>query len=69
MQNIHFGSRVRSYAKHGVLTQKYTPLHKIPHYCFSSVIGMEGLLTFGDTAAHHQNCLITKYVQKKERLM
>jgi hypothetical protein len=44
--DIHFGLKVPSYNKRGVLTQKYAPLHKIPHYCFGSVIGMESLLMF-----------------------
>ncbi|KAH8746876.1 hypothetical protein BGZ57DRAFT_740243, partial [Hyaloscypha finlandica] len=44
--DTHFGLKVPSYNKRGVLTQKYTPLYKIPHYYFSSVIGMEGLLMF-----------------------
>ena len=44
--DIHFGLKVPSYNKRGVLTRKFAPLHKIPHYCFGSVIGMEGLLIF-----------------------
>jgi len=44
--DIHFGLKVPSYNQRGVLTQKYVPLHKIPHYCFGSVIGMESLLMF-----------------------
>jgi hypothetical protein len=44
--DIHFGLKVPSYNKRGILTQKYAPLHKIPHYCFGSIIGMEGLLMF-----------------------
>lgn len=32
--DIHFGLRVPSYNQRGVLTQKYTPIHKITHYCF-----------------------------------
>ena len=26
-----------------MLTQKYTPLYKIPYYCFSTVVGMDSL--------------------------
>ncbi|KAH6665074.1 hypothetical protein B0J14DRAFT_680787, partial [Halenospora varia] len=44
--DIHFGLRVPLYNKRGVLTQKYVPLYKIPHYCFGSISGMEGLLIF-----------------------
>jgi hypothetical protein len=44
--DIHFGLKVPSYNNRGVLTRKFAPLHKIPHYCFGSVIGMEGLLIF-----------------------
>jgi hypothetical protein len=44
--DIHFGLRVPSYNKRGVLTQRYEPLHKIPHYCFGSLIGMETILLF-----------------------
>jgi hypothetical protein len=65
MQNIHFGLRVCSYTKRGVLTQKYAPLHKISHCCFGSVIGMEGLLMFSNTAAQHQNCPITRMCAEK----
>jgi hypothetical protein len=41
--DIHFGLRVPVYNARGALTQKYTPLHKIPHYCFSTAIGMDSL--------------------------
>jgi hypothetical protein len=41
--DIHFGLRVPAYNNRDVLTQKYTPLHKIPHYCFGTVIGMDSL--------------------------
>jgi hypothetical protein len=41
--NIHFSLQVLVYNTRGALTQKYTPLHKIPHYCFSTVIGMDSL--------------------------
>ncbi|KAH9208129.1 hypothetical protein DL95DRAFT_468027 [Leptodontidium sp. 2 PMI_412] len=36
--DIHFGLKVPVYGKRGVLTQAYTPLHKIPHYCFGIVV-------------------------------
>ncbi|KAN0095005.1 hypothetical protein V8E51_015716 [Hyaloscypha variabilis] len=41
--DIHFGLRVPVYNGRDVLTQKYTPLHKIPHYCFGTVVGMDSL--------------------------
>jgi hypothetical protein len=41
--DIHFGLRVPVYNDRGVLAHKYTPLHKIPHYCFGTVIGMDSL--------------------------
>lgn len=41
--DIHFGLRVPVYNDRGVLTQKYTPLHKIPHYCFGTAVGMDPL--------------------------
>jgi hypothetical protein len=44
--DIHFGLRVPSYNKRGDLIQRYEPLHKIPHYCFGSLIGMETILLF-----------------------
>ncbi|TGO31559.1 hypothetical protein BHYA_0526g00010 [Botrytis hyacinthi] len=44
--DIHFGLRMRKYNDRGILTREYTPLHKIPHYCFGSVIGIETLYIF-----------------------
>jgi hypothetical protein len=41
--NIHFGLRVPVYNGCNVLTQKYTPLYKIPHYCFGTVVSMDSL--------------------------
>ena len=41
--DIHFGLRIPVYNTRGVLTQKYTPLHKIPHYCFGTIVGMDSL--------------------------
>ena len=41
--DIHFGLRVPVYNDRDVLKQKYTPLHKIPHYCFGTVAGMDPL--------------------------
>jgi hypothetical protein len=39
--NIHFGLRVPVYSARRALTQKYTPLYKIPHYCFGTVIRID----------------------------
>ncbi|KAF2177169.1 hypothetical protein K469DRAFT_697471 [Zopfia rhizophila CBS 207.26] len=44
--DIHFGLKVPAYNGRGDLTKKYVPLHKIPHYCFRSVIGMDLLLIY-----------------------
>jgi hypothetical protein len=41
--NIHFGLQVLVYNSYNILTQKYTPLYKIPHYYFSTVVGMDSL--------------------------
>jgi len=41
--DIHFGLRVPVYNDRGILTYKYTPLHKIPHYCFGTAVGMDSL--------------------------
>ncbi len=41
--DIHFRLRIPVYNTRGVLTQKYTPLYKIPHYCFSTMVGMDSL--------------------------
>ena len=41
--DIHFGLRIPVYNERDVLAQKYTPLHKIPHYCFGTAVGMDPL--------------------------
>jgi hypothetical protein len=41
--DIHFRLRILVYNTRGVLTQKYTPLYKIPHYCFSTIVSMDSL--------------------------
>jgi hypothetical protein len=41
--DIHFRLQVLVYNSRNVLTQKYTPLHKIPYYYFSTVVGMDSL--------------------------
>ena len=44
--DIHFGLKVPTYTHRGDLAEKYVPLHKIPHYCFGSVLGMESLFIY-----------------------
>ena len=41
--DIYFRLRVPVYNGRGVLAHKYTPLHKIPYYCFSIVIRIDSL--------------------------
>jgi len=44
--DIHFGLKVPIYNSRGALSEKYVPFHKIPHYCFGTIIGMETLFMF-----------------------
>jgi hypothetical protein len=53
--DIHFGLKVPVYNKRGVLTQAYAPLHKIPHYCFGTILGMETLLMYVFFPALHRD--------------
>jgi hypothetical protein len=41
--DIYFGLRVLVYNNRGVLIYKYTPLYKIPHYYFSTMVGIDSL--------------------------
>ena len=41
--DIYFRLRVPVYNARGVLTEKYTPLHKIPYYYFSTMIEIDSL--------------------------
>lgn len=41
--DIHFGLKVRSYTDQGRPSARYAPLHKVPHYCFGTIIGMSEL--------------------------
>jgi hypothetical protein len=41
--DIYFSLRVPVYNARRVLTQKYTPLYKIPYYCFGTTIGIDSL--------------------------
>ncbi|KAF2628000.1 hypothetical protein BU25DRAFT_299317, partial [Macroventuria anomochaeta] len=44
--NIHFSLKVLTYNPKGELCQTDQPLHKIPHYCFGTAIGMESVLIY-----------------------
>jgi hypothetical protein len=44
--DIHFSLKVPIYNSRGVLSKKYVPLYKIPHYCFSTIISIETLFIF-----------------------
>ena len=52
--DIHFGLKVRGYTANGRPSERYAPLHKVPHYCFGSVIGMSELLVFVFFPALHE---------------
>jgi hypothetical protein len=52
--DIHFGLKVPTYTDRGVLTWNYVPLHKVPHYCFGTAIGMDALSIFVFFPALHQ---------------
>jgi hypothetical protein len=66
--DIHFGLPVPTYNAHGVLTQKYTPLYKIPHYCFGTVIGMDSLsiLVFFPALRINSELEHTTYLTKQD---
>ena len=53
--DIQFGLKVPVCNRRRVLTQTYTPLHKIPHYCFGTTIGMENLLIYIIFPALHRD--------------
>jgi hypothetical protein len=44
--DVHFSLKVPTYDRHGDLAERYIPLHKVPHYCFGSLIGMESLFIY-----------------------
>ncbi|KAH7344244.1 hypothetical protein BKA66DRAFT_555043 [Pyrenochaeta sp. MPI-SDFR-AT-0127] len=44
--DIHFSLSVSAYDKRNEVTQRNVPLHKIPHYCFGSVVGLESLFIY-----------------------
>ncbi|KFY09998.1 hypothetical protein V491_07848 [Pseudogymnoascus sp. VKM F-3775] len=44
--DIHFGLKVSGYTSQGRSSQRYAPLHKIPHYCLGTFISMDELLMF-----------------------
>ncbi|OBT54138.1 hypothetical protein VE04_06764 [Pseudogymnoascus sp. 24MN13] len=44
--DIHFRLKVSGYTSQGRSSQRYAPLHKIPHYCLGTFISMDELLMF-----------------------
>lgn len=67
--DIHFGLKVPGYTHQGRSSETYVPLHKIPHYCFGTVIGMEELLVFIFFPALHEesNHDHTTYLSKDDQ--
>jgi hypothetical protein len=45
-QDIHFSLPASAYTPSGEIRTLHTPLHKIPHYCFGTAVGMESLAIF-----------------------
>jgi hypothetical protein len=41
--DIYFELRVPVYNSYNILTQKYTPLYKIPYYYFGTVVSIDSL--------------------------
>lgn len=66
--DIHFGLRVPGYNARGTLTYKYTPLHKISHYCIGTVNGMEPLsiLVFFPALHSETDHEHTNYLSKED---
>ncbi|KAK6591437.1 hypothetical protein H4I95_05690 [Botrytis cinerea] len=66
--DIHFALKISTYNTRGVLIEKATPLHKIPHYCFGNAIGMESLLIFVFFPALHleSNYQHTSYLSNED---
>lgn len=66
--DIHFGLKVPGYTSRNNPSLRYVPLHKIPHYCFGSVIGMSGLLMFIFFPALHKESdhQHTSYLSKRD---
>ncbi|KAL5344208.1 hypothetical protein ACLOAV_010826 [Pseudogymnoascus australis] len=52
--DIHFGLRVPGYTSNGKASLRYVPLHKIPHYCLGTLIGMNELQLFIFFPALHE---------------
>ncbi len=52
--DIHFGLKVPGYTHQGRSSKTYIPLHRIPHYCFGTVISIEELLIFIFFPALHE---------------
>lgn len=52
--DIHFGLRVPGYTSNGKASLRYVPLHKVPHYCLGTLIGMSELQLFIFFPALHE---------------
>jgi hypothetical protein len=52
--DIHFGLRVPGYTSNGKASLRYVPLHKVPHYCLGTLIGMNELQLFIFFPALHE---------------
>ncbi|KAK6591266.1 hypothetical protein H4I96_00003 [Botrytis cinerea] len=66
--DIHFALKIPTYNNRGILIERATPLHKIPHYCFGNAIGMESLLIFIFFPALHleSNYQHTSYLSNED---
>jgi hypothetical protein len=45
-QDVHFSLNVPAYNNRGDLKERRLPLHKIPHYCIGTAIGMDSLALY-----------------------
>ncbi|KAF2818927.1 hypothetical protein CC86DRAFT_432698 [Ophiobolus disseminans] len=45
-QDVHFSLNVPAYNSRGDLKERRLPLHKIPHYCIGTAVGMDSLSLF-----------------------
>lgn len=55
--DIHFALPVPTVNRRGELSTRSVPLHKIPHYCFGSAVGMDSLFIFVFFPELHQESL------------
>jgi hypothetical protein len=66
-QDIHFSLNVPAYNNRGDLKERRLPLHRIPHYCIGTAIGMDSLSLYVffpelhiDSSYEHSTYLSTK---------